>query len=235
VITIVRVGPASIAWTRDERPVDLPTQLALLSPSDRERAAGLAPARLNRFLQGRLLLRDLVGDLFPDAVGWLVQPGVCRKCGLRHAGTELEGVPARASVSYAAGLVVAAVAPTSRVCRLGVDVEPAIADSTRVEDLRRLLGASTEPVVRRWTRVEAVLKADGRGLLIDPGAVWLRRGGAWIAGEQASYVVAEVGGPPGYLISLAWCAAAVSAAASGTTSRRTGGPAGARWPARPGR
>ena len=109
------------------------------------------------------------------------------------------------------------------------------ADQTRVDDLRRLLGASNEPVLRRWTRVEAVLKADGRGLLIDPGAVCLRQGGAWIAGERAGYVVAEADGPPGYLISLAWFAEAASAASSGTAIRRTAGPTGVRWPARRGR
>ncbi len=196
---------------------------------DAERAAGLPTPRLKRFLLGRLLVHALADDRFPDAPGWRMMPAVCPRCGNRHAGIEFDGLPARASVSASGGLVVAALAPSSRVRMLGVDVERDAADQVRVDDLRRLLGASTERVLRRWTRVEAVLKADGRGLLIDPGAVWLRRGGAWIAGEPASYVVAEVAGPQGYLISLAWSAAVAPAAVSGRSTRRTAGPAGARW------
>jgi 4'-phosphopantetheinyl transferase len=185
--------------------------------------------QLKRFLVGRLLVNALVAELFPHATGWLASAGACQRCGELHAGVELEGVPARASVSYAANLVVVAVAPTSLVSRLGVDVETADIDHQRALDLRRLLGASSEPVLRRWTRVEAVLKADGRGLLVDPGAVHLRQGGAWLAGESVSYVVAEVDGPPGYLISVAWCTTAPSGTDPEHNTRRLKGPAGARW------
>ena len=62
-------------------------------------------------------------------------------------------------MSYADTLVVAAVAPRNRVAALGVDVEPAATTPAREHDLRRLLGPSNIPVLRRWTRIEAVLKA----------------------------------------------------------------------------
>lgn len=228
-VTSVSVGAARVAWMGEDAPIDTEAQLALLSGPDGERAAGFRPARLRRFLLGRGLVRALVQERFPEAPAWTVQPGECRCCGVRHAGVEIEGAPARASVSYADGIVVAAVADTARTHRLGVDVELDAADQARTDDLRRLLGASSEAVLRRWTRVEAVLKADGRGLLIDPGAVWLRRGGAWIAGEAESYVVTDVAGPAGYLVSLAWSAAAASAAEPGRATRRTAGRAGARW------
>jgi 4'-phosphopantetheinyl transferase len=136
-------------------------------------------------------------------------------------------------VSYAAGLVVVAVAPSSEVSRLGVDVETCSVDAGRLEELRRMLGASTEPILRRWTRVESVLKADGRGLLVDPGAVYLRRGGAWIAGQGMTYAVAEVPGPPGFLVSLAWCNAIREGAVPAQTGRRMTGEAGSRWTPRP--
>ena len=238
---IVRLGPASVAWASGLRRVELDA-VAVLSGPDLLRSAAMDPHQRNRFLVGRLLIDALVAGLFPTATAWVVSAGVCPRCGEPHAGVELDGVPARASVSYAADLVVAAVAPTSQVSRLGIDVETADVDHERALELRRLLGASSEPVLRRWTRVEAVLKADGRGLLVDPGAVHLRQGGAWLAGQSLSYVVAEVEGPPGYLISLAWCATAPSGTDPEHNTRRLNGPAGARWsrlrvaaPARAGR
>jgi len=228
-VTSLSVGPACVAWVGEDAGIDTEGQLALLSGPDGERAAGFRPDRLRRFLLGRALVRALVRVRFPEASTWSVFSGECRRCGTRHAGVEIEGAPVLASVSYADGIVVAAVADTALTHRLGVDVEADAADQTRTDDLQRLLGASSEAVLRRWTRVEAVLKADGRGLLIDPGAVWLRRGGAWIAGEAESYVVTEVPGPAGYLVSLAWSAAAASAAEPGRATRRTAGPAGTRW------
>ncbi len=62
---------------------------------------------------GRSLVSGLVGGLFPDASGWSIGTGVCVRCGQRHGAVELTGVPAVASVSYARGLVVAAVAPSA--------------------------------------------------------------------------------------------------------------------------
>ena len=207
--------------------------MAALSGPDVLRVDELAPRLRDGFVVGRLLIHALVAGLFPQATQWSVIAGACRRCGRLHAGVELEGVPARASVSYAADLVVVAVAPASKVSRLGLDAEFGVADAGRIEEFRRMLGTSTEPILRRWTRVGAVLKADGRGLLIDPASVHLRRGGAWIAGQAASYAVAEVPGPPGFLVSLAWCSVAPAGAVPAQVGRRMTGAAGARWTPRP--
>ncbi len=207
--------------------------MAALSGPDLLRLDELAPVLRDGFVVGRLLIHSLVAGLFPHATAWTITAGACPRCGGLHAGVELEGVPARASVSYAADLVVVAVAPSSRVSRLGLDAEFGVADIGRIDHLRRMLGTSTEPVLRRWTRVGAVLKADGRGLLIDPGSVHLRRGGAWIAGQAASYAVAEVPGPAGFLVSLAWCSVAPVGAVPAQVGRRMTGAAGARWTPRP--
>lgn len=228
----VCLGPAWVAWAPVRR-LGHAIPLAALSGPDLLRLAELAPDLRDRFVVGRLLVHALVAGLFPQATEWTITARPCRRCGRLHAGVELEGVPARASVSYAADVVVVAVAPTSQVSRLGVDVEFGVADIGRLEELRRVLGASTEPILRRWTRVGAVLKADGRGLLIDPGSVHLRRGGAWIAGQASTYVVTEVAGPPGFLVSLAWCSVAPVGAVPAQTGRRMTGAAGARWTPRP--
>lgn len=220
------IGPAAVAWAWEDRVVTdgLPS---LLDEVDAERAASLGPPARHRLRVGRLLLHHLVAERFPAATGWAVTPGRCGRCGDAHLGPRLSGVPALASVAYADGLVVAALAPSTHVGRLGVDAERDTVEQDRLDELHRLLGQSSEKVVRRWTRVEAVLKADGRGLLIDPGAVWLRRGGAWIAGQKSSYLLADVAGPPGFVISLAWSAG--EPPVGGRPASRTAGPAGARW------
>ncbi|MCC6495987.1 MAG: hypothetical protein IT193_06970 [Propionibacteriaceae bacterium] len=187
----------------------------MLSQPDRLRAAGFGADRLAEFVLGRAVIAGLVAGMFPDAGTWSVGTGKCRSCGARHGPVEVTGVPVVASVSYAPGLVVAAAAPTSRVSRLGIDVEPAAADPRRTRDLQRLLGVSAEPVMQRWTRIEAVLKADGRGLRVDPGDVRMSSGGAGIPGDPARYRVADVAGPAGYRISVAWCGEGASAVASG--------------------
>ena len=211
----VGVGRVKVAWAATS-PGTIGTGItgARLSDGDLERAAGFGPDRRRAFVLGRSLIAGLVGELVPNASGWSVGTGSCRRCGARHGPVEITGVPVVASVSYAPGLVVVAAAP-GQSSRVGIDVELERVNATRTRDLERLLGPSGEPVLRRWTRIEALLKADGRGLLVDPGDVRLRSGGGRIAGDPGRYRVVDVAGPTGYLISLAWCDAESSAAASG--------------------
>ncbi len=210
------VGPARIAWAATSPgPVRTRPRLTDLSPQDQSRAAGFGVDRRREFVVGRSLVSSLVGGLFPDAEGWSVGTAVCARCGERHGAVELTGVPAVAGVSYARGLVVAAVAPSGTVGRLGVDVELDAVDTTRTRDLERMLGRSRQPVPRRWTRIEAVLKADGRGLLVEPRDVRLRVHRASIAGSTTRYHLADADGPAGYVVSLAWSDAESSAASAG--------------------
>lgn len=190
---VLEVGPARVAWSA--------------SGPDRDRS--------REFAQGRSLVTDLVAELFPTTSGWTVGSRACPRCGEPHGGVELTGVAAVAGVSYARGLVVAVAARSDAVSRLGVDVERDAVDVTRTRDLERLLGPSRQPVLRRWTRIEAVLKADGRGLLVEPSHVRFAGNTASIAGGSTGFCVADVVGPAGYLISLAWCGAESSAASSG--------------------
>lgn len=213
---MIAVGPAWIAWAGtspgavgNRRPV------APLSPQDVARAALFGVDRRREFVLGRSLVAALVDGLFPGMTGWSVGTVACGRCGELHGPVELAGVPAVAGVAYARGLVVAAVAPTETVGSLGVDVELDAVGTTRARDLERLLGRSRDPVLRRWTRIEAVLKADGRGLLVEPGDVKLRGHTASIAGGKTRYHVVDADGPPGSVLSLAWCDAESSAVWSG--------------------
>lgn len=233
-----RLGAIVVAWTTID-PVHLTrghaggqaatsaSDLAALSDADRERAGQLTPDRRARFVAGRRLLISLVDAEFPTAT-YALRPARCVRCGRDHAGPVIDGVDAVASLAFSSGIAVAALAPTAAIDRLGVDVERDDADATRSEDLSGLLGASGGPVLRRWTRIEAVVKADGRGLAIDPADVRLRGDGARITGDATRYQVAGVTGPPGYWISVAWRAPEARAASAGTARRRTAAPGGVR-------
>ncbi len=66
--------------------------------------------------------------------------------------------------------------------------------------------------VALWTRAEAALKADGRGLNIEPAAVRVELSpDGWravVPGRSAPFEVRELTGPPGVVVSAAWLPAA---------------------------
>lgn len=196
-----QVGPVWLAWAA---PGTL--EATSLSAGDRTRLAGFNPVRQQAFRTGRGLLAGLVQRLAPPTSRWQVTTAPCRHCGQPHGRVTVLGAAVEASVSYSEGIVVAAAAASSEVARLGVDVELDRPDPARDADLRGLLGDSPEPALRRWCRVEAVLKADGRGLRVDPGAVAL---------PDPRFEVRDAVGPSGFLISLAWTPLAASAAPGG--------------------
>ncbi len=161
-----------------------------LSPPETERAARFAAPRLTRrWVQGRLFLREALGDLLgthpalvPLRVGAGGRPFVA---GLTDA--------ADVNLSHTDHVVVLAVAAQ----RVGVDVEEsgrvAGGDLLRTADvvstaaeqgaLARIAATDTaadgttdesgasEAFARLWVRKEAVLKAEGSGFLRDPREV----------------------------------------------------------------
>ncbi|WP_103662842.1 4'-phosphopantetheinyl transferase superfamily protein [Microbacterium sp. CJ77] len=139
----------------------------------------------------------------------------CERCGASSHGRPLvAGAPVHASISYAGDLVVAAVADACRVLALGIDAERV--SRVRRDDLRGVITPGHGTSLRRWTRVEAVLKADGRGLSIEPARVRIERSvrgvhGSIAGGDTGTAVGAldirprllRVRGPRGVVISLA--------------------------------
>lgn len=153
---------------------------------------------------GRAALRAVAWDLlrvllaregWPDAV--LSNP--CARCGGPHGAVQVSGAPWRAAVSYAGGAAVAAIHP-DRATRFAVDAE-VLADPVRDQ------AGGAPGGLLRWVRVEAVLKADGRGLRGDPDAVVIEETAAgWRARmppEPTTYAGREVDGPPGILVAVA--------------------------------
>ncbi|WEK62190.1 MAG: hypothetical protein P0Y60_05400 [Candidatus Microbacterium colombiense] len=158
---------ATIAWAM---PSDVPdfdeTDLRAMGLGQVERYRQLAGARATGFLTGRALIRDLVRRLGGGPL--VALDSTCVRCGDHHAVPRTAGFVI--SVSHAGDLVVVGVAKGSAL--LGVDVEAAAADS-RVAELGPMFAPRPAPDLAEWTRIEASIKADGRGVSIDPGAVRL--------------------------------------------------------------
>lgn len=144
------------------------------------------------------LLADLAG-----AEATVTNP--CPRCGGPHGPVTLTGVPFVATVSYAAGYAVVALADSARFQAVGVD---AAAEPSAWGAPLDFTGVLPEGAgLRDWVRVEAVVKADRRGLAVDPGRVRIRDGGcrwrARIPGRWDRVRGVDLPGPPGVLVSLA--------------------------------
>lgn len=130
----------------------------------------------------------------------------CPICGSHEHGVpEIAGGRLVASLSYADDIVVAAVARREDGAAVGVDVERA---DRSTGDLAALFAAHAIPDIEQWTRIEAVLKASGRGIRISPSTIDVSGPVAHLG--ESSFDLATVAGPEGYVVSVA--AAAPSAA-----------------------
>ncbi len=153
------------------------TALGLLTAAEASRFAGDPSAEC--FLAGRMLLRGLAAELTGRGLASITVTAACPDCGREHGQPRVEGL--FVSLSHAGNLAVA-VASTSTP--IGVDVErrdTGVERSgvTRLTAIRRVAGGDD---LEHWTRVEAVLKADGRGLRVDPTRVSIRNDRASLGG-----------------------------------------------------
>jgi 4'-phosphopantetheinyl transferase len=167
-------------------------------PPDPRDAVRVAWAVVPEGTARREVAWDLVRALLPGAR--LSNP--CPRCGGAHGPLRVEGVAAVASAGYAGGYAVVAVAPRSAASGIGVDVEVDAPRATAGLDRVLAPGAS----VRAWVRVEAALKADGRGLRVDPAAVRVEAGAnGWTARIDGGAALCgrDVPGPPATLVSIA--------------------------------
>lgn len=187
------VSGAAACWATDAGKVRF-------SPADACRAAALSGESLARFRRGRAALAALLPE------GAVVSGALCPDCGRPHGGpvvnvdgTASPGAAAiHASISHAGDGSIAAVSPA----RVGVDVE------RRDAPLRAPLPVAVPPredPLQHWTRIEAVLKADGRGLRVDPReAVLSRAGEGWLARlDGRVYRVHDIPLTPDHAIAIA--------------------------------
>lgn len=126
----------------------------------------------------------------------------CLDCGGDHGEPIVSAErPAWASVSHAEsnGEWMSAIA-VSFDAPIGVDLELREQPPERLAAIREVTGYAGEYPLAHWTRVEAVLKADGRGLRVDPSLVRVDGGVAHLEGRTYD-VATEARGD--WLISVA--------------------------------
>jgi 4'-phosphopantetheinyl transferase len=149
-----RLGPAARAEA-----------LAMLSATERARHNATPVPVREQFLAGRSLLRTLAAQQLGIAPAEVPLVARCPDCGGPHGQPGVEGSTLRVSLSHGGGAVVAVAAWDHAI---GVDVERAEASPQQEE---AILAVAAGHGIRHWTRVEATLKADGRGLRVDPREV----------------------------------------------------------------
>ena len=172
--------------------------VAALSTTERARFDYEPLAKRETFLAGRHLLRSLAGDLLGLDAADVPLIASCPDCHREHGRPLIEGTDLHVSLAHSADAVVAVAAWGARV---GVDLEPA---GTKVDNLAPLIRT---PSLHRWTRIEAVLKADGRGLRVSPDLVEFATTSdgdiGWVPGAPARYRVWEVDLDPAVRVSIA--------------------------------
>ena len=164
-----------------------------------------------RALVGRALLARLLREV-DDSVDHAITHR-CVTCGGNHGRPIDTAGTVALSVSYAGSLVVVAAASIRDAAAIGVDVErESGASGRRLDELALLFAPAPPPDIAEWTAIEAVLKADGRGLQVPPQEVVLSEaagrilpGGriATIPGRAGALEVAPVAAPSGFVISVA--------------------------------
>ena len=197
---------ATIAWVRPSELRDFSTaDLASMGEAQCERLRSLSGSRARGFLAGRALIHDLVVRLGGGPA--VLIDSVCPRCGRDHDAPRTPGFTL--SVSHAADLVAVAVSRGERP--LGVDIEHDSAAS-RVVELSALFTPRSAPALAGWTRIEAAIKADGRGITVAPADVRLyaeeQRGepqqwSARLPDRAQPLRVSTLAGPVGYTLSVA--------------------------------
>lgn len=179
------IGGVTVAIRTDVDEAESASLRARMSGADLLALDDRPTARRAGFLTGRDLIREVVdaaagvpGDHLDDGpCGSPRIDAVCRDCGGPHGPVRVEGY--RVSVSHSGGVTAVAVvsdedARVTGIEGIGLDLESATAGLEKADAIRALLAVpdlSDEQTLRRWTEVEAVVKADGRGLRVSPDAV----------------------------------------------------------------
>lgn len=150
----------------------------------------------------RALLGMLASELAPGADVRIEQR--CVHCGGAHGRLRFPGAPLVASVAYAGDRAVVAVARDDEYAAIGIDAE--LDDAERragPHDLAALFAPLDPPDLRGWTAIEAVLKADGRGLLVPPDQVVFASDGVATVPGGRSFRISPVYADPGMIVTLA--------------------------------
>lgn len=133
-----------------------------------------------------MLRREVAWSLLADLAGNptdLRLRNPCPRCGGPHGPVVMAGTRLRGSVAYAGRFAVAAVVFAPGLRGFGIDAEMRTDPVRDAAGWGGIPGPGARGTVRGWTRIEAALKADGRGLTVDPADVAVRehQAGRWSA------------------------------------------------------
>lgn len=191
--------PVHVVVTRHG--ASLPQLEQLLGAGDRARLASEPEAARVRFLSGRTALVTAAARLTGSEPRSLVIDATCPDCGRSHGRPRILGPSSAVHVSltHAEGRAIAVASATP----VGVDAETREALRAQRATVGLIAPASRAVGVRHWTRIEAIVKADGRGLRIDPRNVTIvgRRG--TVDGSVARYLLTAVHPVRGLVVSIA--------------------------------
>jgi 4'-phosphopantetheinyl transferase len=149
---------------------------------------------------GRALLRRLAAEQLGVAPGDVPLEQRCPDCGGPHGRPVIAGSDLRVSLARCAG---GAVAVAAWGADIGVDVEERAQSPERLAAIREVAGEQGRAGIARWTAVEAVLKADGRGLRVDPRLVRIDGDLATIGDGVARYRLHEPDAHPALQVTVA--------------------------------
>ena len=185
------------------RPLGPQDRGADAGPRQADALASRPPHQRSGFITGRALVAALLARLAPDVPAAV--DSTCVVCGAPHGAPRPIHAPVHVSVAHAHGLVIAAAVPFSDAGAIGIDIEATDTRETPDEprtDLVALFAPSPPPTLRGWTRIEAALKADGRGLRVAPDTVRIEGDSARVDGRR--FGLSDVPDlPRGYVATLA--------------------------------
>jgi 4'-phosphopantetheinyl transferase len=176
------IGPGEVhLWRARQSAIAQPPRIDCLDPAEQQRAGRLLlPSQRQAFGFGRAVLRTVLGAYLS------VDPGRLRFATTPEGKPYLPGLGFRFSLSHSGDGVLLALVLGSDV---GVDLEAtgrkidvdALAAASLSDAERLATEAIDKPwrrraILRQWTRKEALLKAEGSGLVNDPRDLTLPAG-----------------------------------------------------------
>jgi len=206
-------GRAEIAWT-DAAACTAPTASVWdrLGEQQARRHAALSGIAAQRFLAGRVMLLALITQLTDsDDLGFTT---TCERCGADHGRPRLQHAPVAVSVSYAGPVVAVAAVRLGDANAVGIDIErrPLGKADEPLHELANLFGSATPPDIAQWTMLEAVVKADGRGIRLDLSTVHIGEPSSGVLpgsravrvpGREHGIDTMTLTGPAGFVLSAA--------------------------------